>query len=490
MMLDPNAGAPAPEVSAVPVASGKAPEPPTRPEDPRPAEPRDEEGNLDAGFLAAAEAAIKADDAARLKQLAGDLHEADLGALISALDPDMRPELVRLLGDDFDFSALVELDESIRVQLIEDLPTETVAEGVRELDSDDAVYILEDLDEDDQEAILDRIPDAERLSIERTLDYPEESAGRLMQTDLIAVPPSWTVGQTIDYCRETDDLPDDFYEIFVVDPNFRLVGAVSLDTLLRTKRPVPIQDIVEERPHTIRVDEDREEAAHQFSRYNLIALAVVDADDRLVGVITADDVVDVVQEEADEDIRALAGVGDEELSDTVVTATRSRFVWLVVNLITAFLAASVIGLFEGTIEKVVALAALAPIVASQGGNAATQTMTVAVRALATRQLGPLNVWRFVTREVLVGLLNGFAFAVLVGAAVYLWYWSVGLSVAIAGAMVINLLAGALAGVLFPLAIDRFDGDPAVISGAFVTTVTDCVGFFAILGIATWWFGLS
>lgn len=452
-------------------------------------EPRDAEGNLDAGFLAAVAAAIATADTGRLTQLAGDLHEADLGALIAALEPAMRPELVRLLGDAFDFSALVELDESIRVQLIEDLPTDTVAEGVRDLDSDDAVYILEDLDEDDQEAILDRMPDAERLSIERTLDYPEESAGRLMQTDLIAVPPSWTVGQTIDYCRETDDLPDDFYEIYVVDPGFRLVGAVSLDKLLRTKRPVPIADIVEER-RTIRVDEDREEAAHLFSRYNLIALAVVDADDRLVGVITADDAVDVVQEEADEDIRALAGVGDEELSDTVVAATRSRFVWLVVNLVTAFLAASVIGLFENTIERVVALAALAPIVASQGGNAATQTMTVAVRALATRELGPLNMSRFVTREVLVGLLNGFAFAALVGAAVYLWYRSAGLSVAIAGAMVINLLAGALAGVLVPLAIDRFDGDPAVISGAFVTTVTDCVGFFAILGIATWWFGLA
>jgi magnesium transporter len=463
---------------------------PAPPRAPAASGPRDAQGNLDAGFLAAVETAIAAADAGRLTQLAGDLHEADLGALIAALQPAMRPELVRLLGDAFDFSALVELDESIRVQLIEDLPTDTVAEGVRDLDSDDAVYILEDLDEDDQEAILDRMPDAERLSIERTLDYPEESAGRLMQTDLIAVPPSWTVGQTIDYCRETDELPDDFYEIYVVDPGFRLVGAVSLDKLLRSKRPAPIADIAGERPHTIRVDEDREEAAHLFSRYNLIALAVVDADDRLVGVITADDVVDVVQEEADEDIRALAGVGDEELSDTVVAATRSRFVWLVVNLVTAFLAASVIGLFEDTIERVVALAALAPIVASQGGNAATQTMTVAVRALATRQLGPLNMSRFVTREVLVGLLNGFAFAALVGAAVYLWYRNVGLSVAIAGAMVINLLAGALAGVLVPLAIDRFDGDPAVISGAFVTTVTDCVGFFAILGIATWWFGLA
>jgi magnesium transporter len=454
------------------------------------AEPRDADGNLKPEFCAAVEAAIAGHDVARLKGLAGDLYEADLGALIAALDPDLRPELVRLLGDDFDFSALVELDETVRVQLIEDLPTETVAEGVRDLDSDDAVYILEDLDADDQEAILDRIPAAERSNIEKTLDYPEESAGRLMQADLIAVPPSWTVGQTIDYCRETADLPDDFYEIYVVDSGFRLVGAVSLDKLLRTKRPVPIGDILDDSPRRIRVDEDREEAAHLFSRYNLIALAVVDAEDRLVGVITADDVVDVVQEEADEDIRALAGVGDEELSDTVVTTTRSRFVWLGVNLVTAFLAASVIGLFEGTIEKVVALAALAPIVASQGGNAATQTMTVAVRSLATRELGPLNLSRFVTREVLVGLLNGVAFALLVGAAVYLWYWSLGLSVAIAGAMVINLLAGALAGVLVPLAIDRLNGDPAVISGAFVTTVTDCVGFFAILGIATWWFGLG
>lgn len=464
-------------------------EPGATPPPPLP-DPRDGDGNMRADFLEAVRAAIDGGDKERLKHLAGDLYEADLGDLIEALDEEQRPELVRLLGDDFDFTSLVEMDERVRVQLIEDLPPATVAEGVRELDSDDAVYILEDLGEAEQEAILDQIPAAERLQIERSLDYPEESAGRLMQTDFIGVPPFWTVGQTIDYCRETADLPDDFYEIYVVDATFRLVGAVPLDKLLRNKRPVKIADLATEELMTVRATEDREDVARIFERYHLIALPVVDEADRLVGVVTVDDVVDVVKEEAEEDLRALAGVGDEEISDTVWTTARSRFWWLLVNLGTAFLAAAVIGLFEATIEKIVALAALAPIVASQGGNAATQTMTVAVRAIATREVGRLNIARFVTREVLVAVLNGLAFALIVGAVVFLWFRDVGLGVVIAGAMVANLLAGGLAGVLVPVAVHKVDGDPAVVSGVFVTTVTDCVGFFAFLALATWWFGLA
>lgn len=452
--------------------------------------PRDEGGNLRADFVEAVREAIEAEDAGRLKALAGDIYEADLGDLVEALDPDQRPELVRLLGEDFDFSSLIEMDEGVRVRLIEDLPPETVAEGVRELDSDDAVYILEDLDEAEKEAILDQIPIAERLQLERSLDYPEESAGRLMQTDFIAIPPFWTVGQTIDYCRETADLPDDFYDIYVVDPGFRLVGAVPLDKLLRAKRPVKIAELATEDLLTVGATEDREEVARQFERYHLIALPVVDEAGRLVGVVTVDDVVDVVREEAEEDLRALAGVGDEEISDTVIDTARSRFWWLLVNLGTAFLAAAVIGLFEATIEKIVALAALAPIVASQGGNAATQTMTVAVRAIATREVGRINLLRFVTREVLVAVLNGFAFAVLVGLAVFLWFRDTGLGIVIAGAMVANLVAGGLAGVLVPLAVEKLRGDPAVVSGVFVTTVTDCVGFFAFLALATWWFGIG
>ena len=450
---------------------------------------RDEDGDLTREFREAVTAAIEAEDVARLGVLAGDLHEADLADLIEALDADERPKLVRLLGDDFEFSALVDLDESVRVQLIGDLPHETVAEGVKDLDSDDAIYILEDLDEAKQDAILRSFPAAERLSLERSLDYPEESAGRLMQTEIIAVPPFWTVGQVIDYCRETEDLPDDFYEIHVVDPAYRLAGTVALDKILRSKRLIPVGDIVDEVRVTARVDEDREDVARLFERYDLISLPVVDEADRLVGVITADDVVDVVKEEAEEDLRALAGVGDEEISDTVWYTTRNRFLWLFVNLFTAYLAAAVIGLFEDTITRIVALAALAPIVAGQGGNAATQTMTVAVRALATREVGSLNLARFVTREIMVSFLNGIAFAFIVGASVWLWYGDPLLGAVLGGAMVTNLIAGGLAGVAIPLAVEKFNGDPAVISGIFVTTVTDCVGFFAVLGLATWWYGL-
>jgi len=480
---------PAAEAAAAPAdGTEAAPRPPVAPE-PSPPSLRDEDGDLTREFHAAVDRAIDEGDAARLHDLVGDLHESDLAELIGALDADQRPKLVALMGEDFDFSALVELDETVRVQLIEDLPHETVVEGVRDLDSDDAVYILEDLDDDDRAEILDKIPVAERVGLVRSLDYPEDSAGRLMQTEFIAVPPAWTVGQVIDYCRETEDLPDDFYEIHVVDSNFHLLGTVALDKVLRTKRLIPIGGILAEDRITARVDDDREDVARRFARYNLISLPVVDAGDRLVGVVTADDVVDVVSEEAEEDMRALAGVGDEEISDTVWYTTRNRFMWLFVNLLTAFLAASVIGLFEDTIAKIVALAALAPVVAGQGGVAATQTMTVAVRALATREVGSLNLSRFINREVMVAFLNGFAFAVIVGLSVWGWYreWQLGLVVG--GAMVANLIAAGLAGVGIPLLIEKIGGDPAVISGVFVTTVTDCVGFFAVLGFATWWYGL-
>ncbi|TBW34054.1 magnesium transporter [Siculibacillus lacustris] len=487
---------PAPESDARPPPSGTEPVLPAAdaPSDPPlpavvPPVLRDDDGRLTGAFLAAVRGTIEAADAAGLAALVGDLHEADLGEIIGALDADERPLLVGLLGDAFDFSTLVELDESVRVQLIEDLPPATVAEGVRDLDSDDAVYILEDLDEAAQDAILDTFPAAERLSLERSLDFPEESAGRLMQTEFIAVAPTWTVGQVIDYCRETEDLPEDFYEIHVVDPGFRLLGTVALDRILRAKRMQAVGEIVDEDRRTARATDDREDVARIFERYNLISLPVIDDEDRLIGVITADDVVDVVMEEAEEDLRALAGVGDEEISDTVWYTTRNRFLWLLVNLFTAFLAAGVIGLFEDTIAKIVALAALAPIVAGQGGNAATQTMTVAVRAIATREVGRFNIARFVNREIMVSFLNGAAFALLVGLAVWGWYGERQLGAVIGGAMIVNLIAGGLAGVAIPLAVDKLNGDPAVISGVFVTTVTDCVGFFAVLGLATWWYGI-
>ena len=383
---------------------------------------RDEEGRLRPEFVEDIKRAIHAADRPLLCEVVAELHEADLGDLIGALEPDERVSLVEITGTDFDFSALNEVDGAVREEILEELEPETVAEGVRELESDDAVELLESLDEEDKEEILEKLPPSEREDIERGLLYPENSAGRRMQTEVIAVPPDWTVGRAIDYMRDTPDLPDRFYEIYVIDADRHWLGAVPLDVLLRARRPVPLSDLVDEDRRRVSVLDDQEEVARMFGKYNLVAAPVVDTTNRLVGVITIDDVVDVIEEEAAEDLKALGGVtSDEELSDTVWTIARGRFNWLLVNLATAFLASSVLGLFEGQLEKMVALAVLAPIVASQGGNAATQTMTVAVRALATRELGSYNAARVVMREAMVGLVNGLAFAVITGVAAVAWF---------------------------------------------------------------------
>ncbi len=452
---------------------------------------RDEDGAVRADFVARIVQAITAGDSATLRELVGELHQADVGDLIEALDPELRSRLVRLMGHDFDFSALTEVDDTVREEILEELPAEAVAEGVRELDSDDAVAILADLPKDEQTEILEQLPPPERVALARSLLYPENSAGRRMQTEFMAVPPVWTVGRTIDYLRETPDLPDRFWEIYVVDSAGRLQGTVALDRLLRTKRPVPIAELIDEEMHSVRVTDDQEDVARLFEHYDLVATPVVDEADRLVGVITFDDIVDVIEQAAEEDIRALGGVGrEEELSDPVWFVARGRFNWLLVNLATAFLASSVLGLFEGELQKMVALAILAPIVASQGGNAATQTMTVAVRALATHELSSANATRIILREVLVGLVNGLAFAVITGVAAAVWFKVPDLGLVIGLAMICNLLAGALGGILVPLVLHRFHADPAISSGVFVTTVTDVVGFFSFLGIATLWFGLK
>lgn len=452
---------------------------------------RDEEGGVRPEAVERVHAAIEAEDAAILRSLLGDLHEADLGDLLEALEPEERPRLIELMGPDFDFTALAEVDDAVREEILDELPPETVAEGVRELDSDDAVYILKDLSHDERAEILDQLPPPERVALARSLQYPEDSAGRRMQTEYIAVPPSWRVGHAIDYMRETDELPERFYELYVVDSQTRLLGAVSLDQLLRTKRPTQVSELMDAERRRVRATDDQEEVARLFERYNLVAVPVVDDLDRLVGVITVDDVVDVIEEEAEKDIKALGGVtGDEELSDDVWTIARGRFNWLLVNLATAFLASSVLGLFEGELQKMVALAVLAPIVASQGGNAATQTMTVAVRALATRELRDTNARRIILRELLVGLVNGLAFAVITGVVAFAWFQISGLGIVIGLAMICNLVAAALGGILIPLAIAKFRLDPAVSSGVFVTTITDVVGFFSFLGIATLWFGLK
>ncbi|HEX2726680.1 MAG TPA: magnesium transporter, partial [Beijerinckiaceae bacterium] len=419
-----------------------------------------------------------------------DLHEADLGDLLEALDPERRPRLIELLGRDFDFAALTEVDDAVRDDILEELEPQTVAEGVRELDSDDAVSILEDLDEADRAEILDQLPMPERIALQRSLDYPEDSAGRRMQTEFIAVPPFWTVGQTIDFMRETADLPDTFYEIFVIDPAYHLCGTVPLDKMLRSKRPIRIGDIMVSEPDVVRATDDQEDVARLFQHYNLVSAAVVDESNRLVGVIMVDDIVDVIEEEADEDLKALGGVhAEEELSDDVLYTARSRFTWLFVNMLTALAAATVIRMFEGTIQKMVALAVLMPVVASMGGNAGTQTMTIAVRALATRELGRANAWRIVRRELCVGLLNGLAFALIVGVIAATWFEIADLGVVIGLALLTVLTSAALGGILIPLALDRMGVDPAVSSGPFVTTITDIVGFFSFLGIATLWLGL-
>ncbi|GGE46618.1 magnesium transporter MgtE [Agaricicola taiwanensis] len=452
---------------------------------------RDAEGHISAAFTDAIREAIDAAAADQLKQLMADVaHEADVADLIEALDPEHRPIFIQLLGADFDFTALTELDENVRVQILEELPTETVVEGMRDLDSDDAVYILEDLDAEDRAEILDRLPVLDRAALLRSLDLPEESAGRRMQTDFIAVPAYWSVGQVIDYFRDAKDLPETFYEVFVIDPFYKLLGTLALDKLLRSKRQTRIEQILDSEVRRVAATEDQEEAARLFERYNLVSAPVVDENGRLVGVLTIDDIVDVIQEEAEEDIRALGGVGDEELSDRVPAIIRSRFPWLFFNMFTAFVAASVIGLFDGTIERMVALAVLMPIVASMGGNAGTQAMTVTVRALAAREISRRQAPRVLWREACVGLLNGGMLALMIGTVAGMWFSDLQLGAVIGVALIINMVVAGCFGVLIPLTLDRFKLDPAVASPVFLTTVTDVVGFFAFLGLAAWWFGIG
>ncbi len=416
--------------------------------------------------------------------LVKELPAPDLADLIELLGPDERIALIQALGPAFDYEVLSELEEGVRDQLSEALPNELLAKAVTELETDDAAYILENLEQSDKDEILSQLPMSERVALERNFEYPEETAGRLMQADFVAVAPYWTVGQVIDHARDSDDLPDTFSEIFVVDPAFRVVGSLELSRLLRTKRTVPVSEIMDTELHVVHATDDQEEVARKFERYNLYSAAVVDANERLVGIITVDDVVEVIQSEADEDMMALGGVGDELLADSIIQTSRSRVPWLMVNLGTAILASFVIKQFDATIEQMVALAVLMPVVASIGGNAGTQTMTVTVRALATSKLGAANAPRIITRETVVGLINGLVLSVLMATVVFLWFNSSKLGAVIGAAMIVNLLAAGLAGILIPLALDRLRLDPAPASGVFVTMVTDCVGFFSFLGLAS------
>jgi len=449
-----------------------------------------EDGALRSEFVERIKLALQERDSNVLVALINPLHESDLGEILAAIDPEARATLVELAGNDFDFSALTEVDETIRLEVVNALPNAKVAEALDELDSDDAVFILEDMEEEDREDILEQMPFEESVRLRRSLDYPEETAGRRMQTEFVAVPPFWTIGQAIDYLRVAENLPDRFHEIFVVTPQFELIGSMDLDRFLKAKRQQNISEIQNDTQHPIRADMDQEEAAQIFEKYDLLSAAVIDESNRLVGVMTIDDVVDVIHQEVEEDIKRLAGVGDEEISDSMIEAAKSRSTWLLVNLATSILASFVIGLFDATIDEMVALAILMPIVASMGGNAGTQTMTVAVRALATRDIDIYNAGRVIFREINIGIFNGVIFALIIGPIAALWFDNFGLGIIISTAMVINMISAAAAGIFIPLLLDRLDIDPAIASSVFVTTVTDIVGFAAFLGLAAWWLGFA
>lgn len=443
----------------------------------------EEDYALDQSVTQAVRLAVATGDSTRLAEVLEPLHSADIADLLEQVDAGHRREILLLGAGLFDGEILSELDEHLREEVIGFLPQEVLSEAVRELETDDVVDLVEDMEGDQQEAILGALEDADRVAVEQALTYPEESAGRLMQREIVWVPEHWHVGDTIDYLRAQDDLPDQFYHVILTDPRMKPTGYVTLGKLLASPRGVALVNIAEDSFRPIRVSQDEGDVAYAFNQYHLISAPVVDEDDRLVGVITIDDAMAVLDEEHEEDILRLAGVGETSLSDSVVDTTRARLPWLAVNLLTSILASLVIAQFEDTISQFVALAVLMPIVASMGGNAGTQSLTVAVRALATKDLTGSNVWRVIRREVLVGLGNGVIFALVMGIIGVIWFGSPALGLVIAAAMVLNLVIAGLAGILIPVVLDRFSIDPALASGAFVTTVTDVVGFFAFLGLA-------
>jgi magnesium transporter len=420
----------------------------------------------------------------RAVELARPLHAADLADLLEALKPDDRTALVDALGPELEPEALADLDEHVRDLVLEEIEPEDIAAAAAELDTADAAYLIEDLDAAERRRVLEAMPAAGRELLEATLAYPESSAGRLMQRAYVAVPSYWTLGQVIDWLRESAELPDEFYEIFVVDPRHRPIGTVPLYRAMRTRRPVRVSEIMDSEPRLIPVGMDQEEVAYQFDQYKLASAPVVGPDGRLLGQITVDDVVDVIQEEAEEDIHRLGGVAPEgDLYLSALKTVRRRWAWLLVNLVTAVIASLTIAIFAETIEQLVALAILMPIVASMGGNAGTQTLTVAVRALATRELTAANAARTVWKECLVGGTNGIVFAVITGALAALWFDSQIIGLVIGMAMIVNLLVAGAAGMLIPLGLQRAGVDPAISGGILLTTVTDVVGFFAFLGLA-------
>ena len=445
----------------------------------------DEEDRLRPEFVDRVLDAVDTGDDETARELVAPLHPADVADLIELAARDERDGLVKALAGIVDADVLAEMNEHVREALLDALAPDQVAKIAGELETDDAVAILEDLEEDEQRAVLRAMEPDDRAAIEEALTYPEESAGRLMQRDLIAVPEHWTVGQAIDYLRSTQDLPTDFWEVFVVGPSHHPVGTCKLSTILRAPRSTPVSDIMIREQTLIPVDMDQEDVALRFQKYALVSAAVVDGDGRLVGMITVDDVVHIIQEEAGEDALLLSGVGEEgDINEPVADAYRARVRWLMANLLTALVATFVIHQFEETIERLAILAALMPIVAAVGGNAGTQALAVTVRALATNQLTESNRWRAVGREIRLALMNGVTIAVLIGTGVALVLGSTTLGAVIAAAMLFNIIIAGFAGVLVPLTLERAGADPAVASSVFLTTITDSMGFLLFLGLAS------
>jgi magnesium transporter len=450
------------------------------------AEPAEEEElyGLSEEDLRRVREALETNQVAEIETIAGGLHAADVADLLERLTSEERRIVVGIIRGTLDPETLTYLDETVREEVIEILGPRDVAQAITELDSDDAVELLEDLDEDEKQRILASLPPTERAILVEGLTSPEESAGRLMQREVATVPTSWTVGETIDYMRASGELPDDFYDLFVVDPKHKPVGSVPLSRVLRSRRPIRITDIMDSEIDVIPVETDREEVARLFRQYGLVSAPVVDEHGRLIGVITVDDVVDVIDEEAEEDLMAIARVGESDFHVPAHQTAFRRIRWLLVTLFNTILAASVISRFETTIEQLVALAVLMPIVAAMGGNAGMQVVTVAVRALATRDLTHANAYKVLGKEISVALMTSVVFAAVMGVIAWVWFGRWDLALVLSGAMIFNIIWAGFAGIAIPLTLQRMGVDPAVAAGPFLTTTTDVLGFFVFLGLAT------
>jgi magnesium transporter len=430
---------------------------------------------------------IQSSDITFINQTLKDLHESDVANLIENLSNETRTKLIELEEFNIDPDIFIELNESIQSEVLQLLSTDSIINIIKRLESDDSIKILENLEKNKKELILEKLPPKDKFLLEEGLSYPEDSAARIMQREFTAVPSNWSVGQTIDYLRENKDLPKEFLEIFIVDNEFKPVGTVPSSRVLRTSRDAKMNSIMIEMPVLISVNMDKEEVGHTFENYNLVSAGVVNKQNKLVGMITADDVVTVVQEEAEEDALRLAGVGDEEITDSVVIKTKRRFNWLLLNLFTALLATWVISNFGASIEQMVALAFLMPIVASMGGNAGMQTLAVTIRAIAKKELSASNFNRVVGKEFIIGILNGIIFALITAFIVHLWFKEFSLSLLIGISMVLNMIVAGLFGILVPVSLKKMNIDPALASSVFVTTITDVIGFLSFLGLGSYYF---